>query len=1105
MSAGEERGAAAQIGSTIGYHGYLLSLCFMDARWSRWSGRVGAQHAGADGFEPFHETIEAFTTRCCHYRDQVRKNYIHYRQANRKHKSVGRAPTSVKDTGKGLARYLFNPACYVPFGHADVLGIVLVDDSDPVYFPARFLGGTDEPSTEGGGEVTIESMSVAFCPDLDSLDVERRDLLTHAHELFEQASGPVRRPTPVSGAPPAKDDASGRPYRPAEHGFQKKAPLVAFTRFKTNGLMTLGQRLLFQQELYKAMAKRMTDTKAVMLDHAKTVESPESGLRPLITSSDVEATRVVFLDLLGAEEVGVLIFCTNYSVAMGLICACRSLQLGDLFRTDTAGHLKRVLRSNSLLVDLIPRAGQEGASDPAEALKANHVFLWTQTLTGVSTERFIGPGHENCGGWVDAVSEIQISPGHKGSVDPHVSDSLAPSAPAGSRGERLLPLEGFRQYQVGTGDLTVDLRATRGRPETALLPLPDVLDRLVHDIRRFAVPNDGRSGRGRDVVDITTYLSVPFPIIDEAKWPDGVEWVYTMPDKDSGHFAPLGRLLPQAQRRLCLTVAREYGPESGKLSLPSLKHRLREYGLPLSLRRSIEHLFQDFATLLADPFLFEMVLDLYDSFLALHATLTCHLPELRKRQTREGIGYGRAYLRREHVEQLSMMADAIQSALSYRIAKAYPESQVRDTAMVFRCGFQQILLGAEAVVKCGLGLLRRVVDTQGRGRGRVGAPIRVSFVPGARSCSLCLGTEHEATLAFYDVDLPHMLHVPSYFDLLHESFHLVRHGMRAQPGPDGAEEMSRTMRQRLDEIFADLLCLILVFERDIDAFCTYYVSDYSRSADCICDREEDTFILFGEAMARLLLIIRAMPDDCAIYDLPGRPMRPRLDPAQAAKAFEKLLTRYGPLFSEYDRLRKAHGKQEELRRVMRQQFLAAYTQTMPHMGGLWSQAMTVVEKYIERGGQCLEDQQDGEAEAIVAAINEGFDSGRPPIRCVLPVPPTPRATRRPDEASEGVDTLALMSNMLHQYARRFGNWQRQAIHLVREGRERRVKYPTGDRRWFDFQLDHGAVAFFSPVPSSRRQRLQHYIVLAKTFADIASSLRARRLRDILRDNIPAPS
>ena len=177
----------------------------------------------------------------------------------------------------------------MPFGHADDLSIVLLDDFDPVHCMTA-----DIPTTEEDG-------CLAFCPKIKDLvgDSASQGVLCDLHELFGEACSPA-------GNAGAADKARFAP----EFQFQKSMPLLVSTKYKIGGLGALGEGVLFQNALYRAMAQRIRQVKEGLEDGA-------NGLwKGWMKSGDLESTRIAMLDLQGGEEIGTLIFCRNYSVAM---------------------------------------------------------------------------------------------------------------------------------------------------------------------------------------------------------------------------------------------------------------------------------------------------------------------------------------------------------------------------------------------------------------------------------------------------------------------------------------------------------------------------------------------------------------------------------------------------------------------------------------------------------------------------------------------------------------------------------------------------------------------------------------------------------------------
>ena len=65
-----------------------------------------------------------------------------------------------------------------------------------------------------------------------------------------------------------------------------------------------------------------------------------------------------------------------------------------------------------------------------------------------------------------------------------------------------------------------------------------------------------------------------------------------------------------------------------------------------------------------------------------------------------------------------------------------------------------------------------------------------------------------------------------------------------------------------------------------------------------------------------------------------------------------------------------------------------------------------------------------------------------------------------------------------------------------------VEYPINGKEWHDFLIEKGVATMFCPVPYCRRERLKKQIVMIKSFWDISSYHRAKRLSLILNNSWP---
>ncbi len=535
----------------------------------------------------------------------------------------------------------------------------------------------------------------------------------------------------------------------------------------------------------------------------------------------------------------------------------------------------------------------------------------------------------------------------------------------------------------------------------------------------------------------------------------------------------------------------------------------------------IENIYQDFAVLIGDPFLFDAVLDLYDTFATLHKLLTEDLPAVRKEEPTNSDIDRLGYLDEDRVRQLSMLVEAVDNALQHRVAKSYPEVQIREIATDFRGGLNQILLAADAPVKCGLGLVRIFgmmgscgTDTENRRRRRdtVGCVTRVGFMPGAKCYSLVFGAENRAKLAYFEVDIAHVLHIASHCDSLHESFHVV-FDVLCQMDAKNAKVLrclEPVMADRVGEVFAGILSQAFVFGRDVDTFLYHHLCSYSKNVTSVGRDDTEVVARVTEMLIRLFFVRDAIPAGVAPCKW-GEDWVRKGDSTQSALVrFEKMVDEFGMFFSEYHRLWNGKNSRD-IRDYARKQFEHIYPTMAERMPWVWSLAIDIYKRFFKYTF-CVGTAKDysGVWEEVERAIKQGLEEGKPLIRSLYgDVPDLVEANSKHDagRGSEyaGLDNLFLVCKLLCRYIQKIGKIGQargKAIHLRRGANNRRVEYPEleGGEKWHDFQFDKGATSMFCPVPSARRERLKKQIVILKTFWDISSCLRARRLCEIMADN-----
>ncbi len=385
-------------------------------------------------------------------------------------------------------------------------------------------------------------------------------------------------------------------------------------------------------------------------------------------------------------------------------------------------------------------------------------------------------------------------------------------------------------------------------------------------------------------------------------------------------------------------------------------------------------------------------------------------------------------------------------------------------------------------------------------------------MPGARCCVIQLGVEQRARLAFFDVDTPHILHVASHANYLHEAFHLL---FRAAIGcDDGLGEaivgLTQEAVERLDEIFALMLWKVLLFRNDSDSFLWHSILSYSRDISCVGTNDRETCERFNEVLIRHFLAVYGMEADTgdprfwsAEYEAGV------LDNLEAAEhRFMEVLGTAGPFFSEYRRL-WIDDPDKRAQNTSLKHFRLVFVEIrhcLPHLRRL---ALNINRRAMN---SLLQSDDPNIVENIMGNIDgefaKGLEQGRPLIWSAYERPPDvplPHELFESDRNLEGdgLDALPFVCRLLYQYIQTIRHTVDKGIHKeihLRRGVERAVLDYRGRTNWYAFQADTGEAAMFCPVPSARRERIRRQIVVLKSLWDVSSELRARRLLDILVSN-----
>lgn len=1059
--------------SEITYDPFLMLICSHDAEWSRQS-----QADGSCWFAPFEQLMNEFSEACWTYRDNVNTNYRQFCAAN-----GSKAKESLKSP-------YFDPVFYLPFGHADVLSLTLLDDFDPTH---HLMGRTT---------TALEDISLGFCPSPISLGAQEGE------PLFPNISSlwPIFNIQDESQTP----------------------PLLLFSKFKMDSLGSLGLALPCQIAIWKAMMTRIRSVvNALRRDFVSDAPRAEVGK---VKTDDIDTIRCLFLDLQGSEEIGLLLFSQNLCVAASVLGGLLNLTYGDLFKempklAEQMGK-SRVHRQIAAFSRLKNKLETEvGELKVKDVICHNHVLRWTRSSVAVIPGKVVGDTGRlfcegnRCGGYVRANTKFRVAPGHLTPACEVANATLGKDARHESRFEA--PAGPYWEHLIGLYDASF-AHLTKGlaHMNDNVVSISDVIDNVETTLKKLCLREAFPDGRTyRDVVDLETELLIPVPTLKDENY----EYLIGG-HVGKSHSSLLGKILPMVKERLCFFSGMEEVEKEqlsatckpGGLDIEELREAQRRLGVPLSLRRIIECLYQDYAVLVSDPFTYDLVLDLYDVFVTLHAIIVHHLEEVPLGQFESTSREGRCLLDEGRVSCIAEIAESLHNALIHRTVRVFPDLPNRDMAVDLRGGLNQILLATDVAIKCGLGVLRRFAPppllTTPQKRERVGCVMRIVKMPGARCCIAQLGVEHKARLAFFDVDTPHVLHVASHANYLHEAFHLV---FRAATSLDkdlreATSGLTQNTVDRLDEIFSLMLWKLLVFGTDTESFFFHSILSYSRDLSSVGINDRETCERFTEVLIRHFFAVYGMEEDSndpRFWSLDYK--TGVLENFKAAEhRFLEVLKTAGPFFSEYRRLWE-DDPQKRAQNTSVKHFTLVFQEISDCLPLLRRMALDIYRRAMDA---LLQSDDLSIVESMMSKIDADFDmgleQGRPLIWSKYKRPsgvPLPKTLFESDRnlGEGGLDALPFICRMLYKYIQTIRFAVGKEIHLRRGSDQAVVDYKTRTN-WYKFQADTGAAALFCPVPSGRSKRLRKQIVIFKSLWDVASELRARRLLDILLSNAIEP-
>lgn len=831
-------------------------------------------HPDATSHEPLLKISSRFSKDCGRLRDEMTASLGKF----------GPQGSAAAQTAR-FAPHLFRPLCYAALGHTDDLALVLLDNLPLI---VRMTAVNRD----------IDSSDVAFCPRVSSYcpPVSQARFGPEAMAklaVMRSRTGNDYWPFwdldqliddgPRFGGQRNVDWSSKESMPRTLHD----SPLFVVSNLKLNTLAVLGHASLLQQAVMEAMVEHIRRTCLAFLDESG--DKVHRYADPLIAASDIHNLKLVLLESQSAEDLVLLFFCSNYSIAEIVISALRILTFEDVLKNTVdqgADHPVAKTLSDGRLGRLhlrIARPGNDAVAAqryPAAALHdiyTNHLFMTSYSTLAVAHHAMRAPAPDSAGihGWVEAHMMIQIKPGHERQVRDRLAAAHDGIFGKGSSAHWPLPANPEQialRMLPGLHDEIVNLTTDPGKPfqPGALVRTADVV-RVLH--RFFSGQDvDARLAPGDETgfLKLATSLVVPIPKIET----EGGKVTHPGAEPVAAQL-PKGELTPRpaphprhGERRFQLLRQAIEKKQFGLVEGIDFRDALRNIGCPSSLQYSLVYLYEEFLACIDDPPRCVAVLDLFDCFAALNTLLRKDGPiyfaslDDRVHRRRE-----QAHLFQEDL--LRPFLDALQNSFTLRLQRAIPRHESRDTAFNFRGGVSKFVAAMDVPLKCSLGLFRRMFGLEPaqantpsfRQRFAGVTSVGIGQQTTAQFCwfSKKLLTETPVNtlkpddlpiyLATFHMDVMHLYGPEQIVHFLHEFAHFYFDTFLARSAADFEEFMSagdwegaagdRTqaeyVRMATAEIFAELVTHLFIFESDAGLFSKFFALDISEVQETVME------------------------------------------------------------------------------------------------------------------------------------------------------------------------------------------------------------------------------------------------------------------------------
>lgn len=992
--------------------------------------------------------------------------------------------------------HLYRPMCSVALGNTDNLAVFLSDEFSHAYAPLE------------DSRLPVRQSCVALCPDMGMLgdQADECGVFCDIDELFSTY-------------------ASASPTMIPDFRFMTQRPLIAVTYYRTMGLCNLGSGMLFQEAIIREMRRGISEAFTKL---------SEGGT--FISKERVSSLKCAFLIPIGWADLCTVMFAQDFSAIFSMLGHIRPMRFRHLYAImEEAYGENNALQMMAREFDLHSRIAkwensfrQDGAGRAGDLLSENHVWSCTATTLSIDHHAFLGDSvGRGYSGLVSADPHFNISPGH--------TQALIKNQQSKGKTKIASDVKGYEDaVWIAAGLYDSTARTIVQPEETSVQSLSDLIS-LVKELRGLGYdPGPERQMWG--VQDLFTEVLVPVPRILLLEEQEGVALEHVS----------MHPLLAELKRHV-------FERQEGLLSIPQLRQSLEKMRIPLPLRAAMLQCFSDYAKALADPMLFDNVLDVYDVFAAVHRLFTQELlDDLNDRLKTGKCTESRrlSFLDEAQMQEIAAVVELIEDTLSRRTEMAFRQARHWQDAIDSRGGFSRFISATDVPIKCGLGMLRRVlagkvsevvvppttredVDSL-QFRSRVGGACRINYSARAYTHRFGFGLRDNDTnfIAGVSFNTAHLTRPTFMYTHIHESGHLLCDFIRGRrdtksspseaycreycwsddcariyPKPtDSIKESTDRLRKhlRFEEVFAEMLAFGLIFGDDPEKYASVYLRQYLAMylLDPISTHPDPPMALerFTESLIRAFMAVdpyvAPSQDGRDLYEPEiGKPF----DVSAARARFMTFVESGGWVFLDYDRF----WLNEEGRSYILGELCSAYDkdQSFPVLCCIWRQVRAVLNaicSVTSMKGSVGTSPPKKDSKWILSEFETGYRTGRPILRFLYnrehKQKPLVRLSVR--ERHWHLDSMYILRHLLRMHAEEIFAKLDQERECCNQ--PDRVSDRGTNMQMLDRQLNGIACMDFA----ERGKYLQHRLSLLMTLWDLSSTMRGRSLGRLLDEVLP---